>query len=560
MSMIRRFSWITCGGIGAAAVVALAARPLSDYDLIVAHARVVDGTGAPWTRADVGVRGDRIGAIGNLSTATATRRIDAHDHIVSPGFIDLLGQSELNLLIDNRAESKIQQGITTEFTGELFSAAPLRPSFTPTLVSWFAIGQFGVKADWTDLPGYFARLERAHPAMNLGTFVAEGSLRASVLGLGDTQPTAAQLREMERLAAAAMSDGAFGVSSLLGYAPSVFARTPELTALAAVAAAHGGIYATHMRHYGKEFFQSLDEVFTIARDAHVPVEIWHLGLTDDSVWGRAGDVIAAIERARAEGLDVTADNYPYEAGQNALDSQLPDWAHDGGVDRMISRFHDPAQRARILVDWTEGESPEHVEKWAHRSMIASCSKPALQRYVGMRLDEVAHDMGKPVGEALLDLIELDHANTTQVIFIKDERDVRTLMRAPWVALGVDSGAQASDGPFAAVGTHPRAFGAATRLIGPYVRDLKLFPLEEAIRKMTSLPARRVGLTDRGLLRPGMFADLVVFDPATVTDRATYTQPLLYSQGIEYVAVNGKLVVDDGRFTAERPGRVLRHRQ
>jgi dihydroorotase/N-acyl-D-amino-acid deacylase len=542
----------------AAALALVAARPVADYDVVFAHARIVDGTGAPWARGDVGVRGDRIAAIGDLSAASSARRIDVHDHVIAPGFIDLLGQSELNLLIDNRGESKIRQGITTEFTGELFSAAPLRRSFMPTFVSWFAVGQFGVTANWTELDGYFAALQRARPAMNLGTFVAAGSIRAAVVGLADVQPSAAQMTDMERLANEAMSAGAFGVSSSLGYPPSTFARTPELTALAAVAAAHGGIYATHMRHYGKEIFASLDEVFAIARDAHVPVEIWHLGLTDDAVWGRAGDVIAAIERARASGLDITADNYPYEAGQNALDSQLPDWAHDGGVDSMIARFHDPAQRAKILVDWTEGDPPDVTAKLAHRTMIASCANPAVQRYVGMRLDDVARSMGKPTGEALLDLIEMDHANTTEVIFVKDESDVRAFMRASWVALGVDSGAQATDGPFAGFGTHPRAFGAAARLIGPYVRDLKLFPLEEAIRKMTSLPARRVGLTDRGLLRPGMLADLVVFDPATVTDRATYAQPLAYADGIEYVTVNGKLVLDAGRFTAERPGRVLRH--
>jgi len=527
---------------------------------VFAHARIVDGTGAPWIRGDLGIRGDRIAAMGDLSAASAARRVDLHDHVIAPGFIDLLGQSELNLLIDNRGESKIRQGITTEFTGELFSAAPLRPSFTPTFVSWFAIGQFGVTTDWTDLRGYFARLERAHPAMNLGTFVAEGSLRAAVLGLGAAEPTPPQMTEMERLADAAMSDGAFGVSSSLGYPPSAFATISELTALAAVAARHGGIYATHMRHYGKKFFESLDEVFSIARNAHVPVEIWHLGLTDPALWGRAGDAIAAIERARAGGLDITADNYPYEAGQNALDSQLSDWAHDGGVDRMIARFHDPDQRTRILADWAEGDPPEVLERLAHQSMIASCANPALQRYVGMRLDDVARSMGKPAGEALLDLIEMDHANTTQVIFVKDENDVRAFMRAPWVALGVDSGAQAVDGPFTGFGTHPRAFGAAARLIGPYVRDLKLLTLEDAVRKMTSLPAHRVGLADRGVLRPGMFADLVVFDPATVTDRATYTQPLRYSEGFEFVAVNGRLVVDDGRFTAERPGRVLRHRR
>ena len=533
-------------------------RIADSYDIIFAHARVIDGTGAPWFRADVGVRGDRIAAVGDLSNAQAVRKIDVHEHVIAPGFIDLLGQSEMNLLIDNRGESKIRQGITTEFTGELYSAAPLRPAFASSFVSWFAIEQFKLKLDWTDLRGYFARLERQRIAMNIGTFVGDASVRAAVLGLGDVQPTPAQLVEMQRLVEEAMTDGAFGVSSSLGYPPARYAKTSELTALAAIAAKHGGIYATHMRSYGKTIFESLEEVFTIARDAHVPVEIWHLGLTNEDVWGRARDVLNAIERARAEGLDITADNYPYEAGQNSLDSELPDWAHAGGVDAMIARFHDPEQRARILKDWAEDDPPEVLARLAHNTMLASFANPKLNRYQGKRLDDVAREMGKPIGEALLDLIEQDHANSTQVIFVKNETDVRTIMSQPWVALGVDSGAQAVDGPFAGFGTHPRAFGAAARLVGPYVRDLKLFSLEEAVRRMTSLPARRVGLADRGILRPGMLADLVVFDPATVRDVATYTEPLQYAEGFEYVTVNGHLVLDAGKMTSERPGRVLRH--
>jgi len=547
------------GAAGALAALLSAAAPArtADFDLVFAHARVVDGTGAQWFRADVGVRGDRIAAVGDLSRASALRRIDVRDRVIAPGFIDLLGQSEVSLLIDGRGESKIRQGITTEITGELYSAAPLRPAFTSDFISWFAAEQFDVRPDWTDFEGYFARLERQGTALNVGTFVGAASLRAAVLGLGDVQPEPAQLAEMERLADEAMRQGAFGVSSSLGYAPGRFARTAELTALAAVAARYGGLYATHMRHYGKRIFESLEEVFTIAREARVPVEIWHLGLTDEAVWGRTDELRAAIERARAEGLDITADNYPYEAGQNALDSQVPEWAHEGGVDRMIARFHDPALRARILTDWTQGDPPEVVARYAHETMLASCANPALQRYMGKRLDEVAREMGRPIGEAVLDLVELDHANTTQVIFVKSEADVRAIMSWPWVALGVDSAAQAVDGPFAGFGTHPRAFGAAARLLGPYARDLGLFPLEEAVRKMTSLPARRLGLADRGVLRPGLVADLVVFDPAAVRDLATYERPLRYAEGIDYVVVNGRLVLDAGTMTPQRPGRVLR---
>lgn len=553
---------LASGGFAARAPASTAGRVITrkagPYDLVLAHARVVDGTGAPWFRADVGIRGDRIASIGNLADATTARRIDVGDRVVAPGFIDLLGQSEINLLVDNRAESKIRQGITTELTGELYSVAPLRPAFTPSVVSWFAVEPFKVRMDWTDLPGYFARLERHRTAINLGTFVGAASVRAAVLGLGDVQPTPAQLVAMQHLVSAAMDEGAFGLSSSLGYPPGSFARTPELTALAAAAAERGGIYATHVRHYGQEIFEALDEAFAIARNAHVGVEIWHVGVTDEHLWGRAADVIARIDRARADGLDVTADTYPYEAGQQALDSQLPDWAHEGGVDRMVARLRDPVQRARVLKDWAAGESPEELLDEARKTMIGSVANPALERYVGMRLDEVARQMHTTTGEALIDLVEADHANTTQVVFVKSEADVRAFLRAPWVALGTDSGAQAVDGPFAHVGTHPRAFGAAARLVGPYVRDLHLFSLEEAVRRLTSLPARRVGLLDRGVLRPGMFADLVVFDPATIRDTATYLQPLRYAEGIEEVVVNGRLVLDHGRLTDERPGRALRH--
>jgi N-acyl-D-amino-acid deacylase len=560
LAVLLGISILCIAGYGQSQSRNTSSRAADNYDILFAHARVIDGTGAPWFRADVGVRGDRIAAVGDLSKAQAVRRIDVRDRVIAPGFIDLLGQSEMNLLIDNRGESKIRQGITTEFTGELYSAAPLRPAFASSFTSWFAIEQFKLKLDWTDLRGYFARLERQRTAMNIGTFVGDASVRAAVLGLGDVQPTPAQLEQMQRLVEEAMRDGAFGVSSSLGYPPARYAKTAELTALAAIAAKHGGIYATHMRNYGRDFFESLEEVFTIARDAHVPVEIWHLGLTNEQVWGRAREVVTAIERARAEGLDITADKYPYEAGQNSLDSELPDWAHAGGVDAMIARFHDPTLRARILKDWTEDYPPEVIARLAHDTMLASFANPKLNRYQGKRLDEVAREMGKPIGDALLELIEQDHANSTQVIFVKNETDVRTIMSQPWVALGVDSGAQAVDGPFAGFGTHPRAFGAAARLVGPYVRDLKLFSLEEAVRKLTSLPARRVGLADRGILRPGMLADLVVFDPATVRDVATYTEPLRYAEGFEYVTVNGRLVLDAGKMTPERPGRVLRHQR
>jgi dihydroorotase/N-acyl-D-amino-acid deacylase len=521
------------------------------FDVILSGGRVVDGTGAPWFRADVGIRGDTIAAVGDLSHAKAKKRLDLHDAMVSPGFIDLLGQSELQALIDPREESKIRQGITTELSGEGVSPAPMNATWIHEQKPW--LDKYKLTIDWRDLRGYWRRLAKARPSVNEAILVGAAQVRGVVLGLGDVQPTPRQLARMQALVDRAMRQGAFGLSTGLIYQPGSYAKTDELIALAKVAAKHHGFYATHLRSEGKQIVGALDEAFQIAREAGIPVEIWHLKVAGRANWGRMREVADRIQQARAQGLDVTADMYPYIASANGLDASLPDWAHDGGVDAMIKRIHDPADRARMIAEIEkDGLHPEDI-------LILAAVHPEVKKFVGMRLDQAAQAMNEKPVDALLDLVALDRGSTGVARFGMNEDDVRLGLAQPFVAMCTDYGAMAPDGPFAAEGSaHPRAFASTARLLGHYARDEKLLPVEEVVRKMTSLPARRLGLPDRGLLRPGMKADLVVFDPASIQDTATFEKPLQYPTGILDVLVNGKPVLLDGKRTSARPGRALLH--
>ena len=542
-------------GCGASPVVpsTKAATAEASYQLVLANGKVVDGTGAPWFRADVGIVGDRIAAIGDLSAARAERRIDVRGEMIAPGFIDMLGQSELHVLVDNRVESKIRQGITTEITGEGDLAGPTNAVLDAEAKPF--LDRFGLTVDWRDLAGYRRRFEARKSAINLGIYVNAAMVRGVVLGLGNVQPATPQLAEMERVVATAMSQGALGLSSALIYPPGSYAKTEELIALAKVAARYGGIYATHMRDEADDEAAALEETFRIAREAKIPVEIFHLKAAGKNNWGKMKDIAARIERARAEGIDVTADMYPYEAASNGLMANVPGWAVDGGIDKMIARFHDRAERERIKKElWRSSiakEDPADI-------LLASSPDPKLQRYMGKRLSQVATEMGRTPEDALLDLVEADRGATRVVRFLMSEDDVSFGLSLPWVSLDCDSPGQATDGPFAKELTHPRGFGSAPRLLGHYARDKRLFSVEEAVRKMTSLPARRMRFADRGLLRPGMAADITVFDPARVIDRATFDAPLRYPEGIDWVVVNGHVVLDQGKLTEARPGRFLTH--
>jgi N-acyl-D-amino-acid deacylase len=528
-------------------------------DLLFAGGRVVDGTGAPWFRADVCVVGDRIAAVGRMPEARARRRIDASRLVIAPGFIDMMGQSEYDLLVDSRAASKITQGITTEITGEGSSIAPLNSRMLEA--GRAAYEYYGYTPTFTTLAGYFQELERRGTAVNLGTFVGAGGVRDLVIGQENRAPTAAELQAMEAAVAQAMEEGALGLSSALIYVPGLFASTDELVALARVAARYGGSYITHQRDEGDDgavgLDASMEEVFRIAREAGIPAEIYHLKASGRKAWGRMPELLRKIERARAEGLDVSADQYPWAASSNSLDASLPVWVREGGAERMVARLADPATRARARADFLA--LPENAD-WpagADRILVTSVLDPGLKGYEGLTLAQIAKERGVDPVDALLDVVAADRGNTARVTFGMSEEDVRAALRHPFVSFCTDSEARAEDGVLSKQKVHPRAFGSAARILGTYVRDEKVLGLEEAVRKMTSLPATRMHLADRGILRPGMAADVVAFDPATVRARATYADPLHYSEGLPFVAVNGRLVVDEGRITEARPGRVLR---
>lgn len=544
---------------GAAVLRAQAA----DFDVLIVNGRVVDGTGAPWVRADVGIKGDRIAAIGALPNATAATTIDAKGQIVSPGFIDMLGQSEFNVLVDNRAASKVLQGVTTEFTGEGTSIGPVNDRMIAEDLSGPA-AHFNVTVDWRTLGDYLKRLdERTHPAINLGSFVGAGGVRAYVIGKDDRPATADELARMKQLVADAMRDGAFGLSSSLQYVPDRFATTGELVELAKVAAAAGGIYITHQRSESGRIFESLDEIFAVAEGAKIPAEIFHLKTAYKANWGKMPEVLSRIRAARDRGLDVSANQYPYVRASNGLDACLPLWIREGGKEKMLARLRDQAQRDRARKDMADPDSPGWENQWygsggSDGVLLVSVLNPDLRKYEGKTLTEIGAAMKKDPRDAVMDLVIADNAESSVVISIMSESDVRAALKDPLVAVGSDSGAKAEDGPMAESRSHPRGWGSFPRILGHYVRDEQLLPVEEAIRKMTSRPAARVGLTDRGILRPGFFADVTVFNPATIRDVATFTDPNRYSTGVTFVLVNGRMVVRAGKITDERPGRALRH--
>ena len=535
--------------------------PPSRFDIVITGGRVVDGTGAPWIRADVGIAGDRIEAIGALQREDARTVIDASDLVVAPGFIDMLGQSEFALLVDGRVASKVYQGVTTEITGEGKSIAPLTDAMATEARREYE--HFGLTLDFRTLADYFRRVEtRAHPTINIGTFVGAGGVRAYVMGREDTPASPADLQRMRELVAQAMRDGALGVSSSLQYVPDRFASTDELVALAEVAAAQGGIYITHQRSESAQIDRSLDEVFTIAERAHTPAEIWHLKVAYRPNWGRMADVLRRIEEARAQGLDVTADMYPYTRASNGLDACLPLWARQGGLEPMLARLRDPAVRERVKREMDDPTATGWENQWHGAGggdgvMLASVLNPELRPYEGMTLTEIGRRMGKDPRDALMDLVIEDRGESDCILAIMDERDVRTALAHPLVAVGTDSAAKAEDGPLAASKSHPRGWGSFPRILGHYVRDERLLPIEEAIRKITSRPAARVRLHDRGILRPGFKADVTIFDPATIRDVSTFDDPTHYAVGVRHVIVNGRPVLTDGRITDARPGQVLR---
>jgi len=533
--------------------------PAPQYDLVIRNGLVIDGSGRPGYRADLAIKGDRIVRIGKLKNAGAARAIDATGLVVAPGFIDMLGQSETYLLIDPRAMSKIMMGVTTEVTGEGESIAPINQRLIKEQEDF--LRRYNLTVDWGTLDEYFKRLEKQGAGVNLATFVGATQLREYVVGFDNRPPTPAELEQMKQLVAAAMRDGALGVSTSLQYVPARFAKTDELVELAKVARQYGGIYATHQRSEANALDESLAEVFQIARQAKIPVEIWHLKTAYKKNWGRMPEVLAKIKRARDEGLDITADIYPYIAGSTSLSACLPPWALEGGTEKMLSRLKDASIRRRlkeeITTDHKDWENIYLGSGGASGVLIGSVVNRDLEAMQGKRVSQIAEEQGKEPLDAVFDLILADHGQTGAIYFMMSEDDMRTAMQSPFVSFCTDSGARANDGPMAGSKSHPRGWGSYPRILGRYVRDEHLLTLPQAIHKMTGLPAKRVGLRDRGLLLAGSYADITIFDPRTVMDRATFEMPNQHPDGIKYVIVNGQLSVDDGRRTAALAGRPLR---
>ena len=520
------------------------------FDLLITNARVVDGTGAPARPGAVGVRDGRIAAVGQVN-GPAARTIDAGGRVLAPGFIDPHSHSDYALLTDGNAESKIRQGVTTEVIGESGSVAPQKP--TP-------------ERGWSDFAGYFAAIERSKIAVNLLSYVGLGQVREFVMGNDERAPTSDELSKMTALVADAMRQGAYGVSTGLIYSPNAYAKLDELIALARPAAAAGGIYASHLRYDGEKLRDGIEEAIAIGERARIPVHVFHLKVTGAPNFGRMKEVIALVEAAQKRGVEISADQYPYVASSTGLSQTIPPWAHEGGGARLVERLEDPALRARIRK---EMDDPHPT--WENRLISAGtwhnvqiASVPArtgiesgYKRYEGRRVDEAAKEAGKDPYDFVFDMLIANRGSIGCVWFIINEDDLKLAMQQPWVSIGSDGSALATSGPLRNGVPHPRNFGTFPRVLAKYVREEHVLTLEEAVHKMTALTAKQMHIADRGTIKEGMAADLVLFDPDTVADKATFTDPFQYSVGVSTVIVNGHLVLDNGRHTGERPGVVIR---
>jgi N-acyl-D-amino-acid deacylase len=529
-----------------------------EYDLVIANGHIIDGTGSPWYAGDVAINAGRIAAIGNLSRASRKRTIDAHGMIVAPGFIDMLGQSELTVLVDPRLPSKIFQGITTEITGEGNSVAPMNEAILKEEQPQF--NHYEIKPDWRTFQQYFARVQKQGIGINMGHYIGATTVREMVIGYDNRAPSPEELKRMQSVVAEAMQQGALGLSTALQYPPAPYARTDELIALAATAAQYGGVYATHMRSEGDAEMAALAETFRIGAEAHIPVEIFHLKVSGRRNWGSAPVVIRTIEAARARGIDVAADSYAYTAWENSFSAFIPPWAHEGGTDALIRRLKDPATRARIHKDmltpsmewdneWLEINGPQDI-------LITAVVNKELLEYQGKRVSEIAQQWHEDPIDAICDFLIKDFAGTNVAVFGMDEPDVRLILQQPWVSVDNDASGASPEGLLATEHPHPRAYGAFPRILHKYVRDEHALTLSDAIRKFSALPAQREHLVDRGLLKLGMWADVVVFDADRIHEVATFEDPNQLSVGMNYVLVNGIPVIELGKMTGALPGQVL----
>ena len=518
-----------------------------EFDVIIRGGTVYDGTGGPARRADVGLSGDRVAAVGDLSQAGARTVVDARGLAVAPGFINMLSWSNESLIADGRSQSEIRQGVTTEIMGEGTSMGPLSEEMKRRLVA----GQGDIKyaVEWTTLAEYLKYLERRGVSPNVASFIGAGTIRQYVIGLEDRRPTPAQLEQMRALVRDEMEHGALGIGSSLIYAPDTYATTEELVEMSKVAAQYRGKYISHMRNEGDTIFEALEELFRISREAGIPAEVYHIKAGGEKNWPKMDRVLEMIEAARARGLKITADMYLYTASSNGLDARIPAWAHDGGPEKLYARLEDPATRGKIAAEMrARGPVP--------RILLVKFKSEKLKPLTGRTLEEVARERGRDQVDTALDLVLEDRSSVKVVTFSMSEENLKKELQKPWVSICSDAASMAPEGVFLKSSTHPRAYGNFARLLGKYVREERVIPLEEAVRRLSGLPATNLGLDRRGFLKEGYFADVVVFDPATISDRATYEDPQQYAVGVRQVFVNGVQVIRDGEHTGAKPGRAL----
>jgi len=528
------------------------------FDVLIRNGTVYDGTGAPGRRVDVGIRGDRIAAVGDLSGASAAAIVDARGLAVAPGFINMLSWATESMLVDGRSQGDVRQGVTTQIFGEGSSMGPLTPEMKKR--AYEEMGDIKYEITWDTLSGYLKELERRGVSQNVASFLGATTVREYVIGLEDRQPTPAQMEQMRALVRREMEAGALGIGSSLIYAPAFYATTEELIELCKVAAQYRGKYISHMRSEGSRLLEAVDELIRISREANIPAEIYHLKAAGQANWPKMDQVIAKVEAARAEGLKITADMYTYTAGATGLDAAMPPWVLDGGYEAAYKRLRDPDTRKKIAqairtggADWENlylaAGSPDRV-------ILVGFKNDALKPLTGKTLTEVAKLRNEDPVDTIMNLVLEDQSRVGAVYFMMSEENLRKQIRLPWVSFGSDAASMSPEPPFTNSSAHPRAYGNFARLLGKYVREEKVIPLEEAIRRLTGLPATNLELDRRGFIREGMFADITVFDPATIAGRATFEKPHQFAVGTVHVFVNGTQVLKNGEHTNARPGRAL----
>ena len=561
MKTTLRWTALLCAAIGLLATIPLLttwSAPPATYDIILRHGTIYDGSGKPPVTGDVAINGDRIAAVGDLKSAHGKIELDVKGMAVAPGFVNMLSHAEESLIVDGRSQSDIRQGVTLEVMGEGDSMGPLNDAMKKEALEQQGDIKYEIK--WTTLGEYLDYITKKGIAPNVASFVGAATVRVHEIGYADRPPTTKELERMKALVGQAMDEGALGVGSALIYAPGFYAKTDEIVELCKVAAFHKGMYISHMRSEANRLLEAIDELIMISREAKLPAEIYHFKEAGKSNWGKLDAAIAKVEAARKEGLHITADMYTYTAGATGLDASMPPWVQEGGLQAWIARLKDPATRARV-----KQEMSTPTDKWENLYLgagpdgvlFAGFKNDALKPLTGKTLTEVAKMRGTSPEDTAMDLVIEDGSRVGTIYFLMSEDNIRKQIQVPWVSFGSDEASPATEGAFLKSNSHPRAYGNVARLLGRYVRDEKLIPLEEAIRKLTSLPTTNLKIKERGLLKPGYFADIVVFDPAKIQDHATFAQPHQYATGMIHVFVNGTQVLKDGEHTGATPGRVVR---